>query len=135
MPLRIVAFASAFAMVLGVANAETDSADENNKLEWHGWLKETEMVFRIRLDPVLRAIVCRVPYTEISPNKLAWAIRATPNRMMEAIVELERMGLIKMEPPFKFDGNIVPASRHALDQMRRWAEEWCTSDDKCELGS
>ena len=83
------------------------------------------------MNPVLRTIVCGIGYTNFSPKTFAKAIRASPNKIMDAVGDLERMGLVKLVPEFHYGGNIVPASEFARNKMRRWADAWCVGDDKC----
>ena len=121
-----------------MANVAVAASDSNDGKEDHGsvgWIKDQEMMFRINVDPVLRTIVCRIAYTEISPKILSKAVRTAPGKLMGAIIELERMGLVKRDPQHRFDANIVPASNSAREKMRRWADAWCTSDDKCDVAS
>lgn len=132
MVFHILSFAAALVVLAASATAGSTSIGEENDHGWDGWLMTKELEYRVNLDPVLRTIVCRIAYAEFSPQSLARAIRATPNKIMDAVAELERMKLIQVNPPFSFRGIIVPASRQARDLMRLWADHWCVRDNKCE---
>ena len=95
------------------------------------WLKEVEGVVRIRTNPVLRAIVCRVPYTDITIDGLAKAAGVDPIKIAHGVSELVDRGLIRIEPVAGGTIKIVPNGRRARDTMRDWANNWCASDESC----
>ena len=125
--------AIAMLMMASIANAESDSMKKKDDHEWIGWIKDEEMAFRISMDPLFRTIVCRVAYTDVSSRILAKAARATLGRIMIAVDDLERMGLFRWDPQHPFVANIVPTSNLARETMRRWADAWCSGDDKCDV--
>ncbi len=96
-----------------------------------GWLKQVEGVVRIRSDPVRRAIVCRVPYMELSIPALVRATKIPKPKIMFAITSLKGMGLVDISNNPSGQWIIVPASPQAREKMRRWAEDWCVSDEEC----
>ena len=95
------------------------------------WLEDVEAAVRIHSDPVKRAIVCRVPFTEVSITALVLATKIPRPRIMQAAADLERMGLVKIGNNITSQWIIQPASKHALYRMWRWARHWCASDEEC----
>ena len=120
-------------MITGLAYADTEWIQGDGTSDWQEWYRQKELTLRINLDPVLRTIVCRIAYADFSPRTLSWAIKATRKKTMSALAELERLELIKLMPSHDFEGVIAPASEQARERMRHWADEWCASDDKCDV--
>ena len=97
------------------------------------WMKEVEAVVRARSDPVQRAIVCRVPYTDIVITALIQATNLSRPKIMHATSRLENMGLVKVSNNSSGQWTITPESEEAREKMKRWAESWCVGDDKCDV--
>ena len=47
-----------------------------------------------------------------------------------ALIKLGNMGLITVSQKDQ-DVQISPANERARDQMHKWADRWCDSDDEC----
>jgi hypothetical protein len=95
------------------------------------WLKEVEGIVRIRATPILRTIVCRLPFTDITIEGLAKATGLDPIKIAHGVSALVDKGLVRIEPVAGGTVKIVPNGERARDTMRKWANDWCTSDDSC----
>ena len=94
------------------------------------WAKEISAALRVNADPVLRAIVCRVAYTDITPDNIIMATGMTSKQLKRGIKQLETIELVTT----KLEGGvtrIAPASEEARAQLRKLADDWCASDDEC----
>ena len=96
-----------------------------------GWTKKMEMIIHINSDEVLRAIVCRVPFSDISPDALIKATKLPNDRVTKAVYELEVMGLVRLERNMGGNRLIVAATEEARRYMKNWAYNWCAENDKC----
>ena len=98
--------------------------------EMRTWSRDFEMLFRVNADPVLRAIVCRVPFTNWSLDALAMGTDIPKDRFFDSMRLLDEMGLVTHS---ERNGITIirPASEFARVKMRKFAREWCTSDDTC----
>ena len=96
------------------------------------WARDVEAMARVHSDPVLRSIVCRVPYEDFTVEAIMRATKIPGPRLKRAVQLLERMGLVEVVQ----NGNVmrlVPASEKAREKMRRWSEQWCVGDDACSV--
>lgn len=118
---------------IGSANAETTSWErsEISLAEVAAWVRKFEFAMRINTDPVLRAIVCRIPYAHFTPKTLTMAIANSPERVLHALRILEGRSLIMIVGAERWDGLIVPTSEEARQKMRDFAQRWCRDDDEC----
>lgn len=94
------------------------------------WAKEIAAAMRVNVDPVLRAIVCRVAYTDITPDNIIMATGMTSKQLKHGIRQLETIELVTT----KVEGGvtrITPASEEARVQLRKLADDWCVDDDEC----
>ena len=80
-------------------------------------VKDAEMIARINTDLVLRAIVCRVPFTDISVNALLKATKLPGPRVMRGVRELKNLGLVRVEGTD--EKTIKPASQEARKKMKK----------------
>ncbi len=94
------------------------------------WADELETIFVVNSDPVMRAIVCRVPFENFSLEALMKATKVSEERLLRAIDELTRRGLIDSSDE-SGTTMISPAGEMARDAMRRFAENWCGTGDEC----
>lgn len=123
----------AFLFVVNTAIAQSYPWDKDPNLAEtvSEWFKEVESVVRIRSDPVLRTIVCRVPYTKFTVDNLAKATGLAPITIAHGVSELVDKGLVRFDSGADGTVTIVPNGRSARETMRGWANDWCTSDDHC----
>ena len=94
------------------------------------WVEDVQAMMRIGADPVMRAIVCRVPYTDVTVGAIVRATRIPTPRLMRAAHQLRNMGLIALEG-VGLDQRIRPASESTRARMREWAYHACATDDGC----
>ncbi len=94
------------------------------------WRKEIEAAARIRFDPVMRAVVCRVPFMDYTLEALMRATKLSEKEIKRAIRQLE---VIQLVTTFRKGGatHVAPADEEAREALRKWAQEWCASDDEC----
>ena len=94
------------------------------------WARDFDMLFRVNADPVLRAIVCRVPFTNWSLDALAMGTGIPKNRFYDGMRLLDEMGLVTHT--YKNDIIMIrPANEYARVRMRKFARKWCTNEDAC----
>lgn len=93
-------------------------------------LNEQVLGLRIDMDPVLRQIVCRVPYRGVEVTDLGRSLGISEIGIWKGAQELSRMGLVEIKN-VDFFKMIVPKNNAAQEMMRRWAEKWCANDDSC----
>ena len=94
------------------------------------WAKEIAAAMRVNVDPVLRAIVCRVAYTDITPDNILMATGMTPKQLKRGIKQLEAIELVTT----KLEGEVIritPFNDEARESLRNLAEDWCAGDDQC----
>ncbi len=132
----LVRFSAISLAVLIAANAVSAQpypwdTDPKTAATVHAWIKEVQAVIGIRLDPLLKTIVCRVPYTNFTMDSLAKATGVTKVTLAHAVSELVDKGLIGLDHDADGTMLIVPANERAREKMRKWAENWCTSDESC----
>ncbi len=94
------------------------------------WIIDLETVVRVNSDPVLRAIVCRVPFSNYSLDALTMGTKIPKDQFERAIDKLKRRGLIATSRNRGIT-MIFPASEDAREAMRRFAMDWCTPDGEC----
>ena len=118
-------------LVTGMASAGESSVEDKGPLgQAKSWALNVEAATRIASDPVLRSIVCRVPFANFTIEAIMRATKIPGPRLKRAVQRLEAMKLIEVVRK----GNvmrIVPANEGARAKMREWANKWCTSDDEC----
>ena len=127
---------SAFALFGGTA-AASEVPWEYRQWEWgriSSWLKDSQVFMRINADPVKRAIVCRVPFFNFTPEAMMRATNLTRERLMRAVRELEAMGLVRVVVENGRE-QVTVSSETVRARLRAWAKDWCSSDDKCETSS
>ena len=95
------------------------------------WMKELEASLRIRSHPVRKAIVCNLPFANLSVDVFAQTIMTSVPRLEQAITVLERFGLAARAMNEGGDKIIAPANEIARDTMCRWAQDWCKIDTEC----
>lgn len=96
-------------------------------------VKSVHFALRVNSDPVLRTIVCRIPYTNFTLDTLARATRINSERIASALGELVVMGLVTLRTEPQGDVVVTPASESAQSLMREAAEKWCNGSDDCDL--
>ena len=84
----------------------------------------------IRLDPVLRQIVCRVGFQPFTYAALQQAMGLREDEIKDAVDKLKLMAMVKTEMR---DGVrlVVPFDKETAEVMRKWADDWCVGDDSC----
>ena len=93
-------------------------------------LNEKSLHALVGMSPLLRQIVCRVPFQRFEVSALARALQLPERSVLDGVQLLERMGLIALKD--EYEGRMVaPANLKSAEMMRRWALEWCNSDDAC----
>lgn len=97
------------------------------------WLKDAEIALRINTDPILRAIVCRLGFHRISVGAISRATGVNKKRLMDGVRELMALGLVNVSDVGGNYDLLEPADRVAETKLRRWAYDWCTSEDQCEV--
>ena len=130
--LSIFWVAVLLAAISANANDIVPSPDDKDPDSVASWLMEVEAIVRTRTDPVRRTIICRVPFTDISITALVQSTNIPRPNIMRAITRLETMGLVKVSNDAAGHFLIIPASEEARDKMRRWASDWCISEDECK---
>ena len=122
-------------LIVGSALAD-DVRKDTKKSEPNGlsdWLKSVESVVRVHSDPVRRAIVCRVPFTDLSITALVAATKIPRPQIMMAVSALKAQGLVDLSKNIHGHQVVIPANNHAREKMRKWAYDWCASDDACDV--
>ena len=140
--VALVAFALAAFLVVNPAGAKEKSKQLKSESaadplaitieEMGTWARDFEMLFRVNADPVLRAIVCRVPFTNWSLDALAMGTGIPKNRFFDGMRLLDEMGLVT----HTYKNGIImirPATEFARVRMRKFAREWCTNEDACSV--
>ena len=93
-------------------------------------LSEKSLHALVGMSPLLRQIVCRVPFQRFEVSALARALGLLEPTVLHGIQLLERLGLVALKD--EYEGRMVaPANLKSAELMRRWAFEWCDSDDTC----
>ena len=100
----------------------------------HEWLEAAEISLHINSDPVMRAVVCRVPLVNFTLDAMMTATGLSRERLVLALNMLTNMGLVAWEPNAQGDHVIRPASDEAREAMLSWADYWCVGDDQCGVG-
>lgn len=127
----ITVIASAYFVVPAFAENSKWNHRSGGLHEFTTWLEDIRSILRISADPVMRTIVCRVPYGDFTDGAIAQATSIARPRLLRAAYELQNMGLIAVD----HDGGNVrfrPASPSAGERMRAWAYEACANDDGCQ---
>ncbi len=134
-PLR-----AAIALVTILAAAPAGAVDEYPRDDDAGspaagikaWIDDARVTFRINSSPILRTIVCRVPFTDFTLESLAKATGIPKDRLAAGVNELVLMGLVRWR---RGEQNwIQPASEDARKKMLKSADDWCGSNESCEVG-
>lgn len=127
--------AIALAVLLLANSASADRlSEDNDETKVSGissWLKDTEMAVRVNSDLALRAVVCRVPFMDFTVSAIIRATKIPRHHVLQAVAELQKIGLVKLNAESRGNGTIVPSSEDARKKMRRWVYRWCASDDEC----
>ncbi len=93
-------------------------------------LSEQTLRTLVGMSPLLRQIVCRVPFQKFEVSALARALGLPEPTVFEGVQLLDRLGIAALKDAY--EGRvIVPKSPRSNEMMRRWAYDWCDSDDKC----
>ncbi len=108
---------------------EIETKEDITAKNIEAWIWDIDAIFRLNRDPVLRAIICRVPYMDFTIESIAWATKFSLTRIQSAVVELRNMGLVIAGDEHDGDMLIRPESTEARAIMRHWAEDWCDSSD------
>ena len=128
---RIIAIAALLAASPAAGDDSPWDYDMNSMAGFKPRIKGAEMITRINSDRVLRAIVCRVPFTDISVRALIQATKLPGKRVMSGVRGLVDLGLVTVSQNETSNDVIKPKSEEARAKMRDWAYQWCSSDDKC----
>ena len=95
-------------------------------------LSERSLHILVGMSPLLRQIVCRISFEKFELSVLAGALRMPGPTVFEGVQLLDRLGLAEFKD--EYQGRIIaPKSKRSADMMRRWAFEWCDSDDSCRV--
>ena len=127
-----------FIVLVGIVVPFPAHADSSGKSEpdpvagLSNLVTNAQLALRVSADPVLRGIVCRVPYALFSLDSLAGATGLPMERIASALSDLVVMGLVMLETDL-LAGNVlvVSVSDAAQKAMREWAEMCCANDDSC----
>ncbi len=95
------------------------------------WLEDVEAYVRLRTHPVRRAIICRVPFANLTVNDLAEILTKPVPRLVQAVTVLQDLGLVTQTMNKNGDQIISPANETARSRMCQWAYDWCDIDDEC----
>ncbi len=136
----IIAIAILLAMVPALAD-DKNPWNINDKYPWKydksilqeasAWLKTKEFTYMMSVAPVMRTIVCRVPFINFTVDALATATGLTPDRLMFSVNKLVSMDLLVLAKDGNGNTFIIPKSQQARHFMRSWSDDWCTGDDQC----
>ena len=96
------------------------------------WAAEFQNKLHVDADPVLRAIVCRVPFSSWSLDAIKLATKISDERLEEAIKRLKDLELIISERKHGVT-SLLPASEEARKWMQEYAEDMCASDNTCDV--
>ena len=118
-----------------IASAKSLPSDTKDVglMAFSSWLNDVEMALQINTDPVLRSVVCRIPFMNFTPGTLAKATHLPRGRIMQAVSKLMDMGLAKMVAGDGGRPMVVPASDEIGQKLRRWVYDWCATDDECRV--
>ena len=96
------------------------------------WAAEFQNKLHVDSDPVLRAIVCRVPFSSWSVDAIKLATKIPDDRLNEAIKRLSDLELIASE---RKNGvtTLIPASEEAKNWMQKYAVDMCATDVECGI--
>ncbi len=130
-----LAIALAVLLASGPVTAETTSGDinESELVKIEAWMHEIALATRINADPVLRAIICRIPFQEFTLETIHRATGISRARLLRAVDELGALGLVRAIPIEGEFLRIEPRNGDVLKKMRAWAYDWCASDEHCEV--
>ncbi len=98
----------------------------------HSGFDYAGMSLKINTDPILRQIVCRVSYQAFEIAILARTLGLKEKKVREAVAKLQQMGLVQVRDLEQLE-LIVPADAKSGAAMRRFAREWCATDDECGI--
>ncbi len=117
----------------GFSDEEDDieSVEDTAATKLEAWVQSIDATIRLNRDPALRAIVCRVPYTDLTIEALARATKLSPVQILSAFVELRNMKLVTTGKAQDGEMLIRPKSEDTRARMRHWAEYWCARNDEC----
>ena len=132
------------AILLAVGPAFADDKNPwniNDKYPWNydksilqeasAWLKTSEFSSMMLVDPVMRTIVCRVPFMNFTIDALATATGLIPERLTVSVNKLVTMKLLVLAKDGNGNTLIIPKSQQARHFMKTWADDWCVGDDQC----
>ena len=142
--LAVFALAALFLLVLSAAQGQEhwpkNVTDESLREDTPGpmmrlaaWSHEVGLKLRLSADPIFRAIVCRVPFSNFTLASIAGAIGIHESRLVDVVNELTTVGLIRWSADGSGTVVIEPASEEMRQRMRRWAYEACLNDESCEV--
>ena len=94
------------------------------------WTKELETILKVNTDPVLRAIICRVAFTDYSLSALMMGSNIPADRFKRALTQLEHGGFIKTSTTGDVT-MVAPANPDAKDALRRFAMSYCSTGGEC----
>lgn len=95
-------------------------------------LSEKTLHTLVGMSPLLRQIVCRIAFENFELSVLVGALGMPGPTVFHGVQLLDRLGLAEFKDDYR--GRIVaPKSKRSADMMRRWAFEWCDSDDSCRV--
>ncbi len=86
------------------------------------------------VDPVMRTIVCRVPFMSLTMDALVTATGLTRPKLMLSVNRLVDMSLLRWARDDQGNMLIIPVSELARRFMGGWADYWCVGDDQCGVG-
>jgi hypothetical protein len=133
--MHVLGPVSALAVLLVVSPvaAEQTTADrsESELAKVEAWLHDVAMTLQINSDPVLRAILCRIPFQHFTLEALHLATGVPRQRLLRGAERLAAMNLVRLEPDEGEWISIVPYDGEVEKKMRAWAYDWCASDESC----
>jgi hypothetical protein len=129
----VLALAVLYAANTASAKSLPSDTKDDGLVAFSSWLNDVELALQINTDPVLRSVVCRIPFTNFTPGTLAKATHLSRGRVMQAVSKLMDMGLVKIVSGDKGRPIVVPASDEIRQKLRRWVYDWCTTDNECEV--
>lgn len=126
-PLRAM-LALAIILIPCHAAADNDTWREKGFVPFGEEIGDLRDSLWLNMDPVKRAIICRVGYQPFAIHSIWRATKIPEGRIRNAAHELEELKLVRL------NGDVIsPRDETARDKMRRFAEKWCASDDRCEI--
>ena len=116
-----------------VAEQTISDRSESDLAKVEAWLHEVAMTVRINTDPVLRAILCRIPFHRFTLESLHLATGIPRQRLLRGAEHLETLNLVRLEPDEGEWLSIMPYDGEVEKKLRAWAYDWCSSDESCDV--